>query len=137
MDNQSLKAVSNFIETRLIYDTAHKLWEINNWPSPPLVSLPPEAICTYFEDQCDILAVAFIYKTDSNLAWFEWLVCSPEVRREPRSEIINSTIKFAEDYAKTHGLVLFTSIKSVNLLSRLESRNWKKTDGGMTNFIFS
>ena len=130
------KAKSEFIPTSMIYDTAKKLWEVNNWPVIPLESLPPNAVCTFFEDQCDILAVSFIYRTDSNLAWFEWLVCSPEVRRGPRSEILNSAVGFAEDYARNNGLMLFTSVKNGNLINRLESRKWGKTDGGMTNFIF-
>jgi hypothetical protein len=127
---------TTFIETRLVYDSVCNLWEMNNWPSIPLGSLPPMAIITSEQDTGDVLAAAFVYHTNSNLGWFEWLVCHKECRREYRSEVLNSTIRFAEDYAKTNGMVLFSSVKSVNLISRLESRKWKKTDGGMTNFIF-
>jgi hypothetical protein len=109
---------------------------MSDWPSIPLGSLPPMAIITSKQDTGDVLAAAFIYHTNSNLGWFEWLVCHKECRREYRSEVLNSTIRFAEDYAKTNGMVLFTSVKNVNLITRLESRKWKKTDGGMTNFIF-
>ena len=130
------KITTQFIETRLVYDSVCNLWEMSDWPSIPLGSLPPMAIITSKQDTGDVLAAAFIYHTNSNLGWFEWLVCHKECRREYRSEVLNSTIRFAEDYAKTNGMVLFTSVKNVNLITRLESRKWKKTDGGMTNFIF-
>lgn len=131
------KARSDFFPTEMIYETACKFWDDNNWPRIPIESLPDTGIGTYFEEDGDILAVAFIYATNSNLAWFEWLTCSIEVRKEKRSQILNSTIKFAEDFAKENKAVLFTTVKNVNLIGRLESRNWKKTDSGMTNFIFS
>jgi hypothetical protein len=131
------KARSDFFPTEMIYETACKFWDENNWPRIPFDSLPDTGIGTYFEEDGDILAIAFIYATDSNLSWFEWLTCSVECRKDKRSQILNSTIKFAEDFAKENKLVLFTTVKNVNLIGRLESRNWKKTDSGMTNFIFS
>jgi hypothetical protein len=128
---------SSFFPTSMLYDTACKYWDENNWPQIPIGSLPPQMIGTFFEDEDEILAFAFIYHTNSNLAWFEWLTCTREVRKEKRSQVLNSTIEFAEQYAKQNGLVLFTTVKNVNLVSRLQSRNWKTTDSGMTNFIFS
>lgn len=131
------KARSDYFPTRMIYETACQFWDDNNWPRIPLESLPENAIGSYFEDEGDILAFAFIYDTNSNISWFEWMTCSITCRKQKRSEIIASTIEFAENYARQNGKILFTSVRNVNLISRLESRNWKQTDSGMTNFIFS
>lgn len=130
------KTVTSFIETHLVYDSVCQLWEMNDWPSIPIGSLPPVVIVASEEDSGAVLGAAFVYHSNSNLGWFEWLVCHKACRREYRSNVLNGIIGFAEDYAKTNGMLLFTSVKNVNLINRLESRKWKKTDNGMTNFIF-
>jgi hypothetical protein len=131
-----LKVTSSFFPTSMLYEVACKYWDENDWPRIPIESLPPQVIGSFFDGESDVLAFAFLYHSNSNLAWFEWLTCTKEVRKDKRSQILNSTIKFAEDYAKANKLVLFTSVKNVNLISRLESRKWQKTDSGMNNFIF-
>ncbi|NCX93152.1 MAG: hypothetical protein EBX40_00535 [Gammaproteobacteria bacterium] len=130
-------AKTDFFPTSMFYETACKHWDENDWPRIPIESLPQKMIGSFFEDHDEILAFAFLYHTNSNLAWFEWLTCSKEIRKDKRSQILASTIEFAEKYAKENKLVLFTTVKNVNLISRLQSRGWKTTDSGMTNFIFS
>lgn len=116
------------------YSIACEWWKFWKFGAPPLESLPANMLVAY--DENGQAGIAFMYQTDSNLAWLEWLVASPTISKENRSlaqEMLLSTVKVLAN-ALGFGVV-FTSTKNQTLLKRLE-RKFNKTDEGMTHFVW-
>lgn len=111
-----------------------ELWTLNNWATVPVSTLPTNGVV--FEKEGKILGSGFLYTTDSDVVWLEWLLCHPELRGEERKEVITSLIDSLTSLAKAQGArIVFTSSKNPSLTKRLLTQGFITTDSENTHLI--
>lgn len=116
------------------YNTLIKWWKGHKWVLVPLDSLPDTGLVCFFGDKP--VCAGFLYRTNSNIAWLEWLVCDPKADRNYRSACIDKLIKELINLAKEDGYkIIFTSVSNKNLITRLGRHNFEITDNNMNNLI--
>lgn len=95
-----------------------KWWEDNRFPPPPLDFLPnngKDGIVVFDADTNQKICAGFVYITNSEVAWIEFVVSNFEVKdRDLRKQAIEYLIK---ELAVTSGKkYLFSSIKNPSLI---------------------
>ncbi len=101
-------------------------WTAHGWPPVSSTILPPNG---YIVGEC---AAAFLYLTDSPIAWMEWLVADPEAPKEFRSACINQLVDHIAEVARQKGAsLLFTSTNHPALEKRLTENGFQVGDRGM------
>jgi hypothetical protein len=95
-----------------------KWWQDNRFTPPPTDFLPnngTDGIVVFNADTNEQICAGFVYVTNSEVAWIEFVVSNFEVKnRELRKQAIEFLIK---QLAVTSGKkYLFTSIKNPNLI---------------------
>lgn len=95
-----------------------KWWTDNRFPPPPLDFLPnngKDGIVVFDAETNTNIAAGFVYITNSEVAWIEFIVANFEVKdRELRTQAIEFAIK--QLIATCGKKYLFTSIKNPNLI---------------------
>jgi len=105
------------------YSTIVSYWEYHKFPSVPEKVLPPTGIVV----ESDVLVCAgWLYKTDSPIAWIEWIVANPMARE--KDEALNLLIDALIAEAGSTHPVIFTSTVLPKLAARLESFGFAKGD---------
>lgn len=116
------------------YKTLTQWWNGHKFPVVPLDSLPELGIVCLAQDKP--ICSGFLYKTDSNIAWMEWLLCDPSAPREYRGECINALIDKLEALAKDFGYTnIYTNLIHPSLCNRLESKGFIITDKQSINLV--
>jgi hypothetical protein len=109
------------------------------WVRQGFGELPPEVLPQtgiIAEYQGVMIAAGFLYRSDSTIAWLEWVVANPDYHEANRTTAIDAVIAAAEAEAKAQGFkVLFTSSNKSNLVERLQRLSWSATDIGVTQLI--
>jgi hypothetical protein len=83
----------------------------------------------------DIYA-AFLYKTDSDICWFDWFVGNKEAKKENRKGGLNFLIKEGATIAKQMGFSkVFCSVRHESVTKALSTEGFIETDKNMTNFV--
>lgn len=114
----------------------HKWWQGHGWPTVPHQALPQFGLIALLNDKPS--AVGFIYKTDSCIAWLEWILKDPELKSDKRDSVLDVLIKDLIQYAKDHGFrIVFTSIENKYLGKRLSSHGFRSNDSNMTNMTLA
>ena len=95
-----------------------KWWTDNRFPPPPIDFLPnngKDGIVVYDADTNTNIAAGFVYITNSEVAWVEYIVANFEVKdKELRKQSIEFLIKqLALSSGKKY---LFSSLKNPNLI---------------------
>lgn len=113
-------------------------WDGHKWPQIPQESLSKTGLIVEVNNVP--VCAGWIYKSDSNLAWFEWLVCDPKAGKEERNLAIPFLIETVKKIIKAWGFsVIFMSVsaKHRSLIKRLTDHGFEMTDSNMVNFIWS
>ena len=105
-------------------------WKAHSWPLIPIEMLPTTGVIV------DDVAAGFLYKTDSKIAWIEFIVTDPVSDKAHRSEALDKLISSLSEEAKSDGYALiFTSVEHPKLLARNQEHGFAVTDTNMTNMI--
>jgi hypothetical protein len=112
------------------YPMLTEWWKGWNWPPVPLECLPKLGLIV---GDC---AAGFLYESDSNIAWLEWIISDPTAEKIMRSRAVDAVIGALWVQARARGFKkLFTSTNSPSLEKRLESRGFQVTDRNVTFLI--
>jgi hypothetical protein len=105
------------------------------WTMPiPISALSRFGLVTELDGQP--ICAAWLYSTDSSIAWLEFLVSDPNTDKTIRSEAVNVLIENLAQEAKDQGFTfLFTSSGFVQYTERLENLSFKKTDEQVTHLF--
>ncbi len=78
----------------------------------------------------------FLYKTDSAVAWLEWVFSNPASDSKARNLAMNEMIDELCNEAKRLGFkVILTTVEHKKLIERYESLGFETTDKEMTNML--
>lgn len=121
-------------EYTTVYEELVTWWRFWKFPAPELQMLPTNMIVSY--DEGKPVCAGFIYMSDSQIAWLEWIVASPGAGKESRSMGIENVLQCAKMAASCLNYsVLFTSCKNPSLIHKLK-KAFQPTDSGMSHFIW-
>lgn len=82
------------------------------------------------------LACGFLYKTNSKLAWLEWVFSNPEKPKEDRAKALDLIFKTIEQEAKSQGfLVLFSAAAISGYAQVLQRNGFQETDKNVSHHI--
>lgn len=122
--------------TKEDYPRLAQLWQLHNWPVLPEASLPATGAVATVGPEGEAIAFAFLYKTDSNIAWLEWLVGDPTINKFERRTAISMLIETLVAQAQADGFsAIFTSTNHPSLHDRLMTHQFQPTDQGVTQMI--
>jgi hypothetical protein len=113
------------------YPTLKSWWEGQSWPAIPVSMLPAYGIMV------EESVAGFLYKTDSSLAWIEWIVANPNTEKEFRRDCVKKLV--SELLALAHNLnfeAVFSSSNKNSLIAAYEESGALKTDNNVTHFIW-
>ena len=118
-------------------DTLVKWWSDWGWVAPPKESLPDNGVGGFMvsKDKQNICA-AFLYQTNSKIAWMEFLVSNKEYRGSDRGEAIELLVTAISAQAKEYGFtMLYTSTNHKVLAKRYEKCGYKESSKNCTEMI--
>lgn len=112
------------------YETLSTWWAAYKFPVVPKDSLPKNGFII------DNTCAGFIYCTDSNIAWLEFVIANPHASKEARKEGLQKLLLGLTGLAKELGYkVIFSSVNHSGLMERYLEAGFEKTDQNMTNFM--
>lgn len=117
-----------------------KWWEGWKWVAPAVESLPREGSGMFSgylvsKDETDICA-GFLYYTNSNMAWIEFIVSNPDYKESDRAEAIKLLIDSISEKAKDLGFkVLWTCVVHQNLIKKYIDCGFQETQNGAVELI--
>lgn len=100
------------------YEKLVEWWRFWRFPAPSLVNLPTTGMIVNLNG---IDAVCgFIYLTNSNMCWLEFIVSNPDLKnKKDREDCINECINKLCNLAKEMGYgFVYTSLKNQNLQNK-------------------
>ena len=113
------------------YETLCMWWKQHEWLPVPVQCLPMTGFIV------DGLAAGFLYKTDSNIAWLEWVVANKESDKEERSKAIDLVVDELILRAKELGYTrIFTSTNNPKLEARYHKHGFGSFDKNVTQMIW-
>lgn len=84
------------------------------------------------EDIC----AAWLYSSDSVICWVEFYVANKKASRKNKKGAFAFLIEaIAKDARKLGFSIMFSSVKNISLMNRLEKSGFQVADEGMTNLI--
>lgn len=105
-------------------------WNAQNFPPPPGSILPASGYI------CKEMAAAFLYLTNSPIAWVEWVVADPKAEKKNRNIAIDAIIAFVCEQAKKAGAkTIFTSSNLFPYMKRLERHGFVVGDRKVTQLF--
>lgn len=105
-------------------------WNHHGW-TPPEQNMLPE-VGYIVDDVC----AGFLYKTDSKIAWLEFIISNPKSEKEQRDQALDLLIEQLYNRAKELGFqAIFTSASHQGLIERYKAHSFKEADLGMTNLV--
>ncbi len=112
------------------YHTVCEWWRQHNWDCVPKDCLP---VTGYIIDD---VCVGFLYKTDSKIAWLEYIVSNKNSDKEVRNKGLDKVIDTLINDAYESGFkALFTSVEHPALIERYAKHHFVSTDKNVTNMI--
>lgn len=115
---------------RYEYYTLVEWWNQHNWKAPSINMLPKTGFIV--ENVC----AGFLYKTDSEIAWLEFIISNPNSDKEERSKGLDLVINALLEEAKISGFkAVFTSVEHKKLIERYKEHGFIETDKDMTNMV--
>jgi len=112
-----------------------KWWAAHNWPVIPRHALPKHGAVIEGEDGEGICA-GFIYRTDSAIAWVEFVVSNPKVTLRKRRDALDDLVGCLKQMGKALGHnMFFVSLASRGLMKIYAKHGFVRTDKTMTNMI--
>lgn len=121
-----------FLDLNNDYDTLASWWKEYHFPVIPKDSLPKNGFII------DNICAGFIYCTDSNIAWLEFVVANPNISRDERKtglqELIIGLTELAKEFGYKH---IFTSTNHESLENRLVESGYSVQDRNVTHLMRS
>jgi hypothetical protein len=112
------------------YEMIAKWWEGHDWPAIPMLSLPKLGLIV---NNC---CAGFLYRTDSTVAWMEFVVSDPKGNRRQNKESLGILVDSMVALARENGFEsVVTSMRSHGLIKELKKHGFKVTDENMTNLV--
>lgn len=105
-----------------------KWWKDWRWDAPPKDMLPENGTggVMISIDGVDVCA-GFLYLTNSNTAWVEFIISNFEYKKKDRHEAIIFLINVLTELAKSKGnKYIYTSLKNASLISKYEECGFNK-----------
>ncbi len=112
-------------------------WKDWKWEIPQKDFLPEEGKggLMVSKDGVDICA-GFMYFTNSNVAWCEWVVSNKDYRENDRKEAMYFLINMIAEVCKTKGAkYIFTSLNNQALIKKYEDCKYIETDKNCTQMV--
>lgn len=112
-------------------------WKDWNWTAPPKESLPNNGLGGFMISKGDVdICAGFVYFTNSNLAWCEFIISNKDYKDEDRNDAIEMLINNIADSSKEAGYkAIFTSVSNNNLINKYDNCGFVKTQEGTTEMI--
>lgn len=108
-------------------------WDAHSWPVIPHDALPSTGMIACAEEP---VCAAFLYKTDSSIAWMEWFISDPQAEKRHVSIGLDMIIEELSAFAKEQGFkTIFTSMHHRGLIRRLERHGFKTQDTDVTQLM--
>jgi len=108
------------------YDLLVKWWKDWGWDPVPKDVLPDNGLGgIMIQSEKTPIIAGFIYWTNSNAVWLEWVISDKKANRITRAKALMIIIDTIEQMAKAEGkkyLVTFSDNKS--FVSTLKKKNW-------------
>lgn len=118
------------------YEMIQEWWKAQAWPVIPVSSLSTVGFVVESEGKC--LLAGWVYETNSDIALLEFMVANPEVKGDERNKAFDMLFKVSEEYCHFKKYKhIFSSVNNPSLIKRMEEKNFKVTDSGMTNLLRS
>lgn len=117
------------------YKSVSALWrQYPDWAPLPESSLPERGMVV-MEDGV-YLAAGFLYSTDSDICWLEWVVGNAQVESDKRREAISHVVDSIIDWSKELGYKnVFSSVVHPNLIKLYKEKGMMTDNLPMINFI--
>jgi hypothetical protein len=121
------------------YDYLILWWEQWGWTPPQkdfLPSGPFQGIIVF--DQETPVCAAYVYTTNSAVAWIDWVISNPNYRKKPhRKQAIKMVIEVCEQVLKTTGGIkyVYALIKNTSLIETYKSCGYVQGDKYQTEMI--
>jgi hypothetical protein len=112
------------------YETLCGWWKCQNFEAPPWEILPATG---YIANET---AAAWLYLSNSPIAWIEWVVVDPKAPKKLRGNSIDAVIEHVAASAKfTGATVLFTSTSNFPFMERLRRHGFAEGDKRVNQFV--
>lgn len=126
---------------KLLKETDYKLlcqwWKWWRWTAPPQDCLPNngEGGIMIYKDKTPIVA-GFLYTTNSNLAWLEFVISNPTYKDNDRQDAIDYLLESLCYLAEKQGFkAIFTSLKSESLIKNYQRIGFVKSNNKTTELV--
>lgn len=123
---------------RIILDDDYKLlcswWKAWSFPCPPRECLPKNGLIVCDEE--GPLYAGFLFFTDSNIAWMEWIVSNKEASPERKRGALDYLVFLFSEMAKGAGVrYVFTSTVRTEFVNSLRRCGFDVGDKGVYQLI--
>lgn len=134
-DSTRYSLVIKVFESETDYEDLNSWWQKHGSCAPALRFLPKTGFVVLVDG---VKACAgFLYKTDSKLCVFEFVVCNPDVEKEPRGEALDMLIRAAQHWAKSNNFeYIYTCANIARYKARLVDNRFVPADGGQQHFLY-
>jgi hypothetical protein len=109
-------------------------WSKRKWPIIPPDMLSKLGIVV--QKDGENICAGWLYRTDSTVAWLEFIVANPGASGKMRYKALDLLIETLLGHAKNMGFeAVFSSLKHRGLMKKFEKAGFLPSDSGMTNMI--
>ena len=117
------------------YDILYTWWYAHGSFPPKPEHLSTTGIVVEVEDKP--VCAGFLYKTDSKICVFEFVVSDPKASKEDRCNALNNLIKTIQDIAAKQGYsLIYTSVNIEAYVSKLKNAGFFEADRNQTHLFF-
>ena len=122
------------------YEMLREWWGFWRFPAPSIKALPQYDLGKFngviASEGGKDLACGFMYTTNSNMVWIEFIVTNPKTSSEEREEAILSVLEQLSLSAKHLGYsILFSSLKSESLIDKYKKNGFIEGTKGTPELI--
>lgn len=110
-------------------------WKAHEWEIIPHDALPKTGYIAVNEKR-EMVCAAWLYRTDSTLAWMEWYISDPLAAKTEVSEGLDLIIQKLSEEAKEAGFqTIFTSMNHAGLIRRMQRHGFTVSDNNVTHLV--
>lgn len=115
------------------HKTVATWWTAQKWPVIPMDLLPTGIVVEY---EGAPVAMGWLYKSNSKMAYMEWLVADPLADKTVKGTCLDILVQAIISEAKKDGYTtIFTNTSHPKLIERYTNMGFKVTEGNMTNLV--
>lgn len=116
------------------YETVCRWWTEWGWPCLPTDSLPDLGMIGLLNDEPK--ACAWLYQTDSSLAWVAFPISTKKLRGKQRHQVLDYMLCALCDLAKVRGFKFVNALtNSASLGARYERLGFGAFDQNITHYL--